>query len=73
MILEKAVLLPAGGNVTLHSVYGYAPSGFFVDKLIEKYGTAEAVTAARAGLGPAWVASTVVRPNASFCAIYTLK
>ena len=59
MILERSVLLPAGGSITLHSVYGYAPSGFFVDKLIEKYGTAEAVNAARAGLGPAWMAATV--------------
>ena len=73
MILEKAVLLPAGGNVTLHSVYGYAPSGFFVDKLIEKYGTAEAVTAARAGLGPAWVASTMVRKRVFLRHLYILK
>ena len=33
--------------------------GFFVDKLIEKYSTAEAVAAARAELGPAWKRNTV--------------
>ena len=38
MILERSVQLPAGGQaVTVHSVYGYAPAGYSVDKLVEKW------------------------------------
>lgn len=68
IVLERRVLLPAGGNLTLHSGYGYAPSGFFVDKLIEKYGTAAAVQRARAVLGLQWMQNTIgfsVPKNAS--------
>lgn len=60
MITERRVgIIPAGANLTVIGAYGYAPSGFFVDELIEKYGSAVAVQAARSSLGPMWKQNTV--------------